>query len=340
MNTQDDTSKHRDQDPGTSSQSMMQSGSGKATDNDRQKNPTVNTGSSDPGRGQRGRAPDDRHRGNIEPPQRNDPTESGSMSISNYAQDLVAIDYVLDSNEQFVPDDVQGDGLIKLGEKRYAGIARVHPRTWSIHTNEKKAEIVGAYKSSFLATLDFPIQIVAYPTHFDISDHLERLQSVRDLEEESYGESGLTDIGRSLYPEWLEQFLSNNDMKQREFYVIAPISADQIDQFRSDDDGFWGSLADSFPPVEPVADLFGGDSESISTQQILRELDSRLNRISSGLQRFDVRAERLTDRNEVMAVLYHYYNNKKPLNNEFSLGLQIEAEAFDLDGSTLEGDGT
>ncbi len=285
-------------------------------------------------------APDDRHRGTIDPPQRRDPTESGSLSISNYAQDLVSFDFVLDSNEEFVPDDVRAGGLIKLDDKQYAGITRVHPRTWSIHTNEKKAEIVGAYKSSFLATLDFPIQIVSYPTHFDISDHLERLQSVRNLSEDDYGESGLADMGRSLYPEWLTQFLSDNDMKQREFYIIAPISADQIDQFRSDDDGFLDSLADSFPPAEPVADFFGDDSESISTHQILRELDSRLNRISSGLQRFDVQSERLTDRNEAMAVLYHYYNNEKPLTDEFSKGMQIDTEPFNLDSSNVRDDDT
>lgn len=279
------------------------------------------------------RAPDGRHRGRLEPPQRSDSTESGTMSISNYAQDLISIEYVLDSSDDIVPDDVEGGGLIKLGDKRYAGIARVHPRTWSIHTNEKKAEIVGAYKSSFLATLDFPIQIVSYPTHFDISDHLDRLQSVRDISREEYGDSGLADIGRSLYPEWLEQFLSDNDMKQREFYIIAPISSKQIDQFRSDDDGFWNSLADSFPPAEPVADFFGDGSEEISNQQILRELDSRLNRIASGLQRFDVRAERLTDRNEVMAVLHHYYNNEKPLHNIFPNGNSIDVDCLDSDNS-------
>ncbi|WP_181685393.1 hypothetical protein [Halorhabdus salina] len=284
--------------------------------------------------------PDDRHRGNINPPQRSDPTETGSMSVSNYAQDLVSFDFVLDSNDESVPNDVQAGGLIKLDEKQYAGIARVHPRTWSIHTNEKKAEIVGAYKSSFLATLDFPIQIVSYPTHFDISDHLERLQSVRDLSEDDYGDSGLADIGRSLYPEWFKQFLSDNDMKQREFYIIAPTSAEQIDQFRSDDDGFWNSLADSFPPAEPVAAFFGDDSESISTQQLLRELDSRLNRISSGLQRFGVQSERLTDRNEVMAILHHYYNNEKPLTNKFPEGIQIDAEPFDFDSSNVGADDT
>lgn len=257
----------------------------------------------------------------LDPPQRDDTTESGAFSIPNYAQDLIDFEFVLESHDDYLPSGVNGAGMIATGEKEFVGIAEVTPRSWSIHTAEKKGEIIDAYKSAFLATLDFPIQIVAYPTKFDISDHVDRLSEVMGEGRTRSTDSQLVNIGRSLYPNWLERFILENDMKQRRFYIVIPISADQINQFQNEDAGLLDSAAEQFSPLQPLADMFGDDdTRDISTQQCLRELDSRLSRVSGGLHRFDVYVERLSDRDEVMSVLYHYYNNEQPLNDVFPTG--------------------
>lgn len=277
-----------------------------------------------------GPADDDRHREPLRPPQRTDPTEQGAFSMPNYAQDLVQFDFVLDSDDRFVPNDVRGSGMVVVGDKQYVGIVRVKPRSWSIHTNEKKAQIIDGYKSSFLATLDFPVQIVSYPTKFDISDHVQRLSDVVEEGHTRSTDSKLVNVGRELYPNWLERFIQDNDMKQRQLYIVVPLSAHQINDFADSNDGFFDQLGDKVPPLKPVADFLSDDDGiDVTEQQCLRELDSRLSHIGSGLRRFDVEVERLADRNEVMSVLYHYYNNEQPLNDAFPTGpySTVDAEA-------------
>jgi len=267
-------------------------------------------------------APDDRHRERARPAEQTDPTEQGALSMPNYAQDLVDFEFVMESDEDFLPSSVDGSGIILTREDEYVGIIRIEPRSWSIHTDEKKAEIVQGYKSAFLATLDFPIQIVSYPTKFDISDHVNRLEEIAEENKHRSDDSTLVHLGRNLYPNWLERFILDNDMKQRQFYVVVPITADQLNEFQTGTDGFWSAIADKVPPLEPVANKISGDdaTQEVSREQCVRELRSRLGRIESGLRRFDVGTERLTDRDEVMSVIYHYYNNEQPMNDAFPTG--------------------
>lgn len=273
-------------------------------------------------------AEDGRHREPLRPPQRSDPTEQGAFSMPNYAQDLVQFDFVLDSDDRFVPNDVRGSGMVVVGEKQYVGIVRVKPRSWSIHTNEKKGQIIDGYKSSFLATLDFPVQIVSYPTKFDISDHVQRLSDVVEEGHTRSTDSKLVNVGRELYPNWLERFIQDNDMKQRQLYIVVPLSAHQINDFADTNEGFLDQIGEKLPPLKPLADFLSDDDGiDVTEQQCLRELDSRLTHVGSGLRRFDVEVERLADRTEVMSVLYHYYNNEQPLNDAFPTGPYSTVEA-------------
>ncbi|ELZ95936.1 hypothetical protein C440_06587 [Haloferax mucosum ATCC BAA-1512] len=276
----------------------------------------------------------DAHVGTLEPPQRSDTTEKGSLSIPNYAQDLLDFEFVLEAHDEFLPNSVNGAGMVVTGEDEFVGIAEISPRSWSIHTAEKKTEIIQTYKSAFLATLDFPIQIVSYPTTFDISDHVERLKDVTAAGRTHSTDSQLVTLGRQVYPDWLDRFIKRNDMKQRQFYVVVPISETQINQFRNEDSGLLQAAADAFSPLEPVAEFFhDGTESSVSTQQCLRELDSRLDRVASSLHRLDIRTTRLSDRDAVMSVLYHYYNNEQPVNGSFPTG-PYSAESTDAPDTT------
>lgn len=285
--------------------------------------PTENgsTPDSDDGPAMSVSAPDEKHKGSERPAEQTDPTEQSALSMPNYAQDLVDFEFVMESKEDFLPSTVDGSGMVVIEEDKYVGIIRIKPRSWSIHTEAKKDEIINAYKSAFLATLDFPIQIVSYPTKFDISDHVSRLEEVAKESQSRSEDSTLVSLGRDLYPNWLERFILDNDMKQRQFYVVVPITADQLNEFQSSTDGLLDTVADKVSPLEPLVEKFSdGDGQDVSREQCVRELRSRMGRIESGLRRFDVGTERLTDRDEVMSVIYHYYNNEQPMNDAFPTG--------------------
>lgn len=265
-------------------------------------------------------APNDRHTGTLDPPQQSDPTVQGALSIPNYVQDLIQFEYVLDGDDPSLPADVNETGIVVLDEGHYVGLLRVRPRTWSIHTETEKSRIIDAYRSSFLATLDFPVQIVSYPSKFDISDHVRRLEEVLETGRANSEESDLLTIGRELYPNWLERFILDNDMKQRQFYVAVPVSADKIAEEQDPHTGLLDTIGETVPPLEGVTDWIGGSDAEVSDDQCLRELDSRLSRIASALRRVDVTTERVEDRTEALSICYHYYNNERPEDGTFPTG--------------------
>lgn len=254
-------------------------------------------------------AEDDRDRGTRRRPGATDPTESGGLSVASYTQDLVDAEFVLESDDAFVPDGVDGAGVVVLDDDSYVGLLSVRPRSWSIHTAERKQEIVATFQSSVLAPLEFPLQIVAYPTDFDISDHVAALA---DVTAETSDSGDLLAVGRDLYPAWLRAFIEENDTKQRRFYVVVPVSADGIRQFENRE-GLAATVAERVPPLAPLLDrLTDSPAADVTRRQCLRELDARLTQVEAGLRRLDVRAERLGDRQETLAVLAQYYNNRRP----------------------------
>ncbi|WP_302083339.1 hypothetical protein [Salinibaculum rarum] len=269
-----------------------------------------------------------------------DPSSGGVTSMPNYVQELVDIEFVYDADDEYMPDGVNAEGVIVVDDKHFAAIARVEPRSWSIHTEEKKSQIIQGFQSSFLGSLDFPVQIVSYPTKFDITDHITKLERVLGAGNTRAGDSQLVNMGRQIYPNWLETFMTKNDMQQRDFYIIVPVRADQIQQF--EDEGFLDNFRDT-PGIGALVSKFTDDpSESVTKVQCIRELKTRMSRIESGLRRIDVQVERIDDRDEVMSVLYHYYNNYQPMKQVFPTGpfsmydeqAEIGIEGFDLDALT------
>lgn len=268
-------------------------------------------------------APGEEHLQDGRLPQETDPTVDGLMNLPNYAQDLIDFEFVFNKDDEYMPEGVEGEGLIVTeleGDEEYVAIAHVEPRSWSIHTAEKKNQIIQTFQSSFLATLDFPVQIVSYPKKFEITDHINRLEEVLEEGRTRGGDSFLVNMGRALYPNWIESYIVENDMKQREFYLVIPLQASQIQQFEGENEGMLDQMAD-MPGIGPVASMFtDDDGEDVTRYQCLRELKSRLDRVASGLGRLDVDVTPIADRDETLAILYHYYNDKQPRKQAFPTG--------------------
>lgn len=241
------------------------------------------------------------------------------FAMPNYAQDLVDFEYIMDEGDEMIPEGVNGAGIIAAEDDQYIAIARVTGRDWSIHTMQKKRDIVKSYESQFLSGLDNPIQIVSIPTRFDLREHIKMVNAVLEEKEDDPDEL-LMNIGRTIYPNWLENFMIQNDMKERQFYIVVPLSAEQLHRFKGGSDNITEKLAE-IPGIGGVFDRFVDEkAEDISKYQCLRELNTRMKRIQSSLRRIEVSVERIENRNEAMAVLYHYYHNKESDQDVFPTG--------------------
>lgn len=248
------------------------------------------------------------------PPEEADTSNEGLLGIPNRTQDLARFKYVLDEDDDIGAENVNYAGMVSVGNGEYVAIGKVRPREWSVLKDEDKQQVIQSYKSAFLSPLDSPVEIVEYPSEFDISDHLWKVEQVRKENEDKQSSHPLIQAGRRVYPKWLKGFINRNGMKQRKFYMIVKISEDQINQFEQSESSVFGRLRKQSPLIDGMVGriLREEEDETATREKCLRELDTRFSRLESGLRRFNVQAERLDDRDEVMKVLYEYYNDSNP----------------------------
>lgn len=241
------------------------------------------------------------------------------LSMPNYSQDLLNFEYIFNKDDELLPEGVNGAGVVVTDEDDYVAIARVEGRDWSIHTEKKKQDIVNTYKSHVLSSLDNPVQILSVPTRFDIRNHVDQVNDVLDDNADSENEL-LMNIGRTIYPNWIEDFMTQNEMNERQFYIVLSISAEQLHEFKSSSSSITGKLAET-PLVGDLFERFTSEKgDDITPYQILRELNTRMGRLESNFRRMDVTLDRVDERDEAMAVLYHYCHNTEPERDVFPTG--------------------
>ena len=241
------------------------------------------------------------------------------FSMPNYTQDLLDFEYVLDEDDDLAPSDANAAGVIAGREGEFIAIARIEGIDWSINTAEKKKQIIDNYESHFLSGLDSHVQILSIPTRFDIREHINRVNNVLQENEDNRDEI-LMNIGRTIYPNWIEGFMSDNDMKEQQFYVVITLSAEQLHQFKAGKDSITSQLADK-PVIGGFFERFTDDSkDEISKYQILRELNKRVGRIEASLRRMDITIDRVTERDKALSILYEYYHGEDPESEVFPTG--------------------
>lgn len=241
---------------------------------------------------------------------------NGLLDVPNYVQDLVDIEFVFERDDALLPDEVNGAGIVRTDDDTYVAIARVDGRNWSILPTEKKVEIAKSYESVFLAALENHVQIISIPSRFDIEDHVQEVEDSKTGNPETPTQL-LMDISRSMYTDWISGFIEENDMREREFYLVIELSAQQLREFKQSNTGLFAELAD-LPVIGGLAGRFQQSRvDDVTGYQVLRELNSRMDRALSNLRQIDVRAERISSRDAALEVLYKYYNDQDPRRGSF-----------------------
>ena len=129
---------------------------------------------------------------------------------------------------------------------------------------EEQKAVIHAYKD-FLNSLDFPIQIVMRTTNLNIDDYLYELRKSaleqKNPEIEKQFES---------FKNFVHEFIKENDVKNRLFYVIIPYSAYSNSRPVTDSINF-------------IKSVFGGKKTKTSVEINRDNAQSQLNR-NTGLQ--------------------------------------------------------
>ena len=225
-------------------------------------------------------------------------------------------------------DYVRDDG-IAVDDDSYIGLLKVHPQNWLSLSDEAKHETMSAYMS-FLMSLEFSIAVPCYPKTFDLTGHLERFYKA-GASMVSRGQSPILQYGRKFYIQWANTNIKDEDLKQRDFYIVTRVDADQVN--KDLDSGSVLSQLSTLPVIGTACSRlvdhtpFGDSHEDARTELCIREVRQRQRRITNKLGRTDVSIERVTDRRETMEILYHYYNHVDPEFEKFSHATRTEGES-------------
>ncbi|USZ73548.1 hypothetical protein [Natronosalvus halobius] len=224
-------------------------------------------------------------------------------------------------------DYVRDDGIAVDGNS-YIGLLKVHPQNWLSLSDQAKRDTMSAYVS-FLMSLESSVAVPCYPKTFDLTGHLERFYTA-GASRASRGQTPILQYGRKFYIQWANTNIEDEDLKQRDFYIVTRVKADQV--HKDLDTGSVLSQLRTLPIIGRVCSgivnrtPLGGSHAEVRTELCIREVRQRQRRITNTLGRTDVSIERVTDRQETMEILYHYYNHVDPKFEKFSHATKTEDE--------------
>ncbi|MFC5973938.1 hypothetical protein ACFPYI_21660 [Halomarina salina] len=222
---------------------------------------------------------------------------------------------------------VRDDG-IAVDENCYIGLLKIHPQNWLSLSDQAKRDTMSAYMS-FLMSLESSVAVPCYPKTFDLTGHLERFYTA-GASMASRGQTPILQYGRKFYIQWANTNIEDEDLKQRDFYIVTRVDAGQV--HKNLDSGSVLSQLGTLPVIGRICSgivdrtPLGNSHEEARTELCIREVRQRQRRITNKLGRTDVSIERVTDRQETMEILYHYYNHVDPKFEKFSHATKTEGE--------------
>lgn len=225
---------------------------------------------------------------------------------STLAQDTLGFEYVRD------------DG-IAVDDDHYIGLIHVTPRNWLVLNDEEKQSVFSAFVSFLRGAVQFPIQIVAIPRDFDVTHHT---SNIRDADNRANHdkESPFLAHGRRRQVIWTQNAIDNRHVKDRDHYLVVRVRAEQVYSYMNKSGAFDGIpiLENLVKKVKRTASSDTEEDRVASEDRCVAEVNQRRHSLREKLANTGVRTELVDDRNEMMDILYRYYNHSDSPFDEYN----------------------
>jgi hypothetical protein len=133
------------------------------------------------------------------------------------------------------------DNTVILRNGTVAGVLLVSSINFMLKSDEEQEAVIEAY-TSFLNTIDFPLQIVIQSRRLDIDDYLENLTKV-----EQQQPNELLKVQTQYYRQYISDLVVGSDIMTKRFYVVVPYTP-KIDRPGK----FFSRLMDTFTPTSTI----------------------------------------------------------------------------------------
>ena len=105
------------------------------------------------------------------------------------------------------------NGIIKLEENLYVKIIQINPINFNLKSELEKEAILNSYKL-FLKTCNFDIQILIQSNKEDLSKHISKINSQKNIEKENIKKISENYIG------YIKRLNQNKKSSNKRFYII------------------------------------------------------------------------------------------------------------------------
>ncbi len=168
------------------------------------------------------------------------------------------------------------NGIIKLEDNLYIKIIQINPINFNLKSELEKEAILNSYKL-FLKTCNFDIQILIQSNKEDLSKHISKINSQKNIEKEN-----IKKISEN-YIQYIKKLNQNKKSSNKRFYIIIKNSKTH---------------------------------ENIKTEEmIIEELNDNFYKIKECLARCGNVVKDISKKQEIISILYSFIN-KRMHNND------------------------
>ena len=163
------------------------------------------------------------------------------------------------------------NGIIKLEDNLYIKIIQINPINFNLKSELEKEAILNSYKL-FLKTCNFDIQILIQSNKEDLSKHISRINSQKNIEKEN-----IKKISEN-YIQYIKKLNQNKKSSNKRFYIIIKNSKTH---------------------------------ENIKTEEmIIEELNDNFYKIKECLARCGNVVKDISKKQEIISILYSFINTR------------------------------
>ena len=178
----------------------------------------------------------------------------------------------LSSVQDWLPfQKILDNGIIKIEDKLYIKIIQINPINFNLKSELEKEAILNSYKL-FLKTCNFDIQILIQSNKEDLSKHISKINSQKNIEKEN-----IKKISES-YIQYIKKLNQNKKSSNKRFYIIIKNSKTH---------------------------------ENIKTEEIIiEELNDNFYKIKECLARCGNIVKDISKKQEIISLLYSFINTR------------------------------
>lgn len=194
------------------------------------------------------------------------------------------------ASQSFVPIKNIRDGLIELENGEYRCVIMTNSLNLSLKGEDEQTAILSQFQN-FLNSLEFSIQIFVKSRRMDIAPYIKLLEDRLKV-----AEGELIKLQIAEYINYIKTFTDETNIMSKQFFVVIPYTPAII------------SGGSSIPNLSFGGDKPAADAKSeVLFQEIYRQMEQRVQVVSSGLTRSGLRVERL-ESDEVVELFYNIFN--------------------------------